>query len=149
PPRRRHVRPIRCRALPSRTGPRRRRPARADPETGRSTPVRASSWHASRLFLGDPPWTVSRIVSHAGGRLQLPVGKGSPAGPGHRFGENLDGGCFRASFVGGVTTSAHVGCDFPRAGKRARLGVMLTRHTHILSAPGKGDSHGSRHADGV
>ena len=39
--------------------------------------------------------------------------------------------------------------DFPRAGKRARLGVMLTRHTHILSAPGKEDSHGSRHADGV
>jgi len=28
--------------------------------------------------------------------------EGSPAGPGHGFGENLDGGRFRASFVGGV-----------------------------------------------
>jgi len=45
---------------------------------------------------------VSRILSHAGGRLQLPVGKGSPSGPGHGFGEDLDGGRFRASFVGGV-----------------------------------------------
>src|SRR4030095_4700262 len=77
-PPRRQGRPFRCHVLPSRTGPRRRRPARADPGTGRSTPVRASSWHASRLFLGDPPWTVSRIVSHAGGRLQLPSGLVGP-----------------------------------------------------------------------